>query len=287
MRTRNSVCMTVPLTHPHRMNGHARLLAFINALRLLQASLTLLDDRLPSILFFPLSELLSLAAGTLLVVCAYFLLLHVSVAGPGVRHSFQGDHSLPRRGLKGGGPDTRQPGFCTTITFLVFSSSWTLGLGMHTAAVIIGNQLSPDDTLYPLVNDYLHRFWSHHIYELGFFGLLLLLVWTEANSYDPEARNVARSSSSMSSNKPPPTLHNICKLLEYLWSVVLGFSYAIVARATQTVALTSAFYLAVISIHVYVRLRLPKWPSITASVTVSSIAGICLMVCLYVYSFLD
>ena len=265
-------------------NLNKGLLAFINGLWLLQASLPLLDNRMPTVFLFPLSELLSLAAGTVLVVCAFSLLLRVSVAGAGVgaRHSFQSDHSLSRRALKEG---AGQPCFCTTVTFLVFSSLWTLGLGMHAAAVIVNNQLTPADALHPLVNDYLHRFWSHHVFEFGFFSLLLLLVWTEVNTHSLATRNVVYSNSSKHPNKQPPTSHNLCNLLEYLWSVVLGFAYAVVAKATQTVALTFAFYLAVILIYVFNLIgKVQKLPSVSASITLSTFAGVCLMVCLYIHS---
>ena len=270
------------------MSANKCLLAVINALWLLQASLPLLDNLMPTVFLFPLSELLSLAAGTVLVVCAYSLLIRVSAAGAGAGARY--NHS--QRGPK---ESAQQPCFCTIVTFLVFSSLWTLGLGIHAAAVTIINQLTHTDTLYPLVSDYLHRFWSHHVFQFGFFSLLLLLVWTEVNTHNPVPSKISThahrrtwSGSLKHPNELAPTSHNLCNLLEYLWSVVLGFSYAAVAKATQTVALTSAFYLAVILIHVFKPIgNVQKSPNVSASVTVSSFAGVCLMVCLYIYSFFN
>ena len=113
------------------------LLATINVLWLLLSPLPLLDSRVPSLFSFPLSELLSLVFGALLVICSALLLDLLFT----VNHT-----SVPMRQKS---VQQRQSGDLTFALFLILSSLWTTGLGIHASAVIVQNRLTPDDPLYP------------------------------------------------------------------------------------------------------------------------------------------
>ena len=133
------------------------LLISIEILWIVLTSLPQIDNQLPTIFSVPLSEIIAVLMGLIMVVCFYALLAVTS-----------GGHS--------------EIGVRTNATFLFLASLVTVGLGIHMSSVVIQNQLSKrDDKLYSLVVDYLHRLWSHNMFQLGYYGILLLLIWSEAN----------------------------------------------------------------------------------------------------------
>lgn len=150
--------------------------------------------------------------------------------------------------------------------------------------------------------------------QCGYFGLLLLLVWTEVNvSQDPtscvQATNGTTSSSSPAADvKADPSLTQTGDLylscananfLEFVWSVMMGIGYTVVAKNTQTAPLTVAFYISSYCLvaatsgkarvvrhhrHVYNHyLWLWAVASVTTSVVVSSIAGLTVMTLHYTF----
>ena len=136
---------------------------------------------------------------------------------------------------------------------------------MHLSAVVVQIQLTPEDPLYPLVHDHLHRLWSHNIFQSGYFGLLLLLSWSTRLLW----REVSES---------PVKVHWF--VLQTLWSILMGVVYNIVADATQTVVLTNCFYVASISLVFFtVTSRgsyrgIGNMPDVLTSVSVSSLTGL-------------
>lgn len=273
-----------------RKNPRA-LLAVVNALWILQASLPLLDRRLPTLFSFPLSQLLSLIVGALLVLRFRSLLVDVQLSARGPRSV----DPCPRRGVVGDkykapGPELSQGQLdpFTNSVFLALSCVWSMGLGIHAASVIIENELTPDHALHSLVHHHLHRFWSHNMFGCGFFGLLLLLMWTEVNNsshtrpsqvvheFNDEpsfTHNPHENSPSEMENASPPTTNK----LWFVWAVILGLIYSIVAKATHTVALTTTFYIATVLLWSIMRRNL-LWTSIIYSVSLSSVTGIFVLV---------
>ena len=263
------------------------LLAAVNALWILQASLPLLDRRLPALLSFPLSQLLSLAVGALLVLCARSLLVRLSVGGPRLV-----GHISPRRGdigdkspapeLSLGNIEQLDP--YTNSIFLALSSLWCMGLGIHAASVIVENELTPDDPLHPLVHHHLHRFWSHNMFGCGYFGLLLLLVWAEAGHPQPSQADEASIIDTPTTIEktyyiPRPPTTNVLWFINVLWSIILGLIYTIVAKATHTVALTTTFYIASLC---FVARKNVLWTmtGVTTSVCFSSFTGLIVLMLL-------
>ena len=259
------------------------LLTTIGILWILQASLPLLDSQAPSILFFPLSEIISLCVGALVVVCAHSLLCLASAG----RFDDPSASETQRHG---------QLGFYTNAAFLTLSTFWTTGLGIHATSVIIQNQLTQEDALYPLVHDYLHRMWSHNTFLFGYFGLLLLLVWSEGDhcqSYT-QTETATESASSHSTNSPttadrdisntkPPAIRVYASLFNNLpvlaLSCVMGMAYTVTAQHTGTLPITAAFYIAALSLSwVLLPYRhnedIWKNSSISASIITSSLVGL-------------
>lgn len=255
--------------------GGVTWLVSMNVLWLVQISLPLLDTRVLSVFSVPVSELLCLPVGALLVLCAHSLLKlgnnrelsgsdcaapagGSSCKGPVFhRHNLQECTSSGARENKRTSP--KHGNSCwrglQNATFLFLASMWTAGLGMHVSAVVVQIHLTPEDPLYTLVHDHLHRLWSHNIFQSGYFGLLLLLSW----------RN--------SLQKPRKDCWCV---LQILWSILMGVAYTIVAQATQTVILTTSFYIASITLVFFViasTTKLGNLSDVFTSVAVSSISG--------------
>lgn len=116
------------------------------------------DEHLPSItisphtnLTLPLSEVISqyLGAGTLLSGYALYSTVNYGQLSFGMNTAFM----LP--------------------AFMVAS-----GHGVHVACVTVQIQMTKQDPLYALVY-FLHEHWSHNTFLMGFYGLVLLLIWAE------------------------------------------------------------------------------------------------------------
>ena len=239
------------------------LLATINVLWLLLSPRPLLDSRVPSLFSFPLSELLSLVFGALLVICSALLLDLLFT----VNHT-----SVPMRQKS---VQQRQSGDLTFALFLILSSLWTTGLGIHASAVIVQNRLTPDDPLYLLVHDHLHRLWAHNMFTCGYFGLLMLFFWTEMKSMFYHCTVHGQTAYGQCHQKVKNAPSNIRWVL---WSIFVGLAYTIVAVATHTIALTTAFYVITISTHSVLQFtetsRARIQPAVTSSVIGSCISGI-------------
>ena len=118
----------------------------------------ILDEHLPLInigphtnLTLPLSEVISqyLGAGTLLSGYTLYSTVNYGQRSFGMNAAFM----LP--------------------AFMVAS-----GHGVHVACVTIQIQMTKNEPLYALVY-FLHEHWSHNIFLMGFYGLVLLLIWAE------------------------------------------------------------------------------------------------------------
>ena len=205
---------------------HALLIS-INLLWIVLTSLPRLDGYLPAVLSLPLSEILALFLGVILVVCAHTLLSVTLGTGKAID-------------------------FGTNLAFLVLSGLLMTGLGIHASTVIILRQITSEDSLYPLVQDHLHRFWSHHMFQLGYYGLLLLIMLSEVRAYKQQSEVV-----SSEKERPPhsavQTNHcNDHKLLDRVaeWgcSIVMGVFYSKFAVLTVTVPLTISVYVIVLTV---------------------------------------
>ena len=246
------------------------LLVLVNALWLVQISLPLLDARVPSLFSVPVSELLSLPLGAMLVLCAHSLYVGSAESGhlqdPVQRTSSGAGASEPRTRKHGVQQSSGRPGGLDGVLFLSLASMWTAGIGMHVSAVVVQMQLTPDDSLYPMVHHHLHRLWSHNIFQSGYFGLLLFLCWTNTRHW----KNAVRL-------ERGPRWFVV--LLQVLWSVLVGASYTVVAKATETVTVTVSFYIASVLLAFFTSGggSMGSMPSVATSVTVSSLSGLLVM----------
>ena len=229
----------------------ALLLLVVNGLWLVQISLPLLDGRVPSLLALPISQLLCLPLGALLVLAVQGLL-------PGNR----------RAGCRKG--ENGSLDLLTNVLFVFLSGLWSGGLGMHASTVVVESHLSgPDHPLDSLVHEHLHEFWAHNIFQSGYFGLLLLLSWTDSRK---------NADTTVTTEDTAEDTMQSCALDNFycLWPCMMGFAYSIVAIETHTVPLTTIFYVS--SIFIGVRFRVihsTLEPNrVLLTVTMSSIAGI-------------
>ena len=255
-------------------------LVFINVLWLVQISLPLLDDRVTLVFSVPLSELLTLPLGAVLVLCAHSLLSCLPAGGDaavGSHRHLQTNLQDPVKGLSSGAsdnkPQTRKHGAVglpgsklERVLFLVLASMWTAGLGMHVSAVVVMNHLTSEDPLYPLVHDHLHRLWSHNIFQGGYFGLLLLVMWSSRVLWE---------------NVGEKKVHWF--VLQILWSVLMGVAYTVVADATRTVLLTICFYVASTSLVFLMATSRgsSNMPDVVTSVVLSSLSGLFVTIALH------
>ena len=232
------------------------LLVLVNLLWLAQISLPVLDDRVPSLFSLPVSELLCLPLGASLVICTYRLLL--------LRSHHKGSTETPPSSSDNGRSGEREYGVRSsldwpTTLFLLLSFLWAAGVGMHVCAVAVQDRLTPHHSLYTAVHDHLHRLWSHSIFQSGYFGLLLLLSWSDGGRKNGDF-SCARG--------------HFYSLL--VWSVVMGGIYTVVAEATETQPLTWCFYHSSILLFSLCSRAIDE-SCVTTSVTVSSVSGLILM----------
>lgn len=68
--------------------------------------------------------------------------------------------------------------FGMNVAFLLAAFMVASGHGVHVASVTIQKQMSKGEPLYELVY-FLHEHWSHNNLLVGFYGLVLLLIWAE------------------------------------------------------------------------------------------------------------
>ena len=205
------------------------LLISIETLWIILTSLPQLDSYSPQILSMPMTEIIAAFMGLVMIVCFYALLAMI-----------YGDHS--------------NIGFHTTLLFLFLTSLLAVGLGIHVSSVTVQNQLSESDAVYPLVVDCLHRRWSHNMFQVAYFGILLLLIWSEAKRtghlrVDTSKENGSVSTSSLQRERTrctvPPhargALENANNAITWTWAVVMGLFYSIFANNTHTIPVTMLF----------------------------------------------
>ena len=141
------------------------------------------------------------------------------------------------------------------LAFIALAAMAVCGHGMHVACVMIQQQLQPSDKVYPLV-DFLHEQWSHHTFQFGFYGLMLLNIWTEiVNQTDVDMRNGARQQQE-DKNKEQKTVNTsnslpqllLLAIVKWVWPVILGLYFSIFAAMIGTKAVTTLFYLTVLSV---------------------------------------
>ena len=205
------------------------LLISIETLWIILTTLPQFDSHLPQILSVPLTEIIAIFMGLVMIVC-FYALLAVTFGG----------HS--------------KIGLQTNLMFLLLTSLLAVGLGIHVSSVVIQNRISKSDAVYSLVVDYLHRLWSHNMFQVGYFGILLLLIWSEANraSSHPSITskgNQKKGSVSTSdlhrertvpsrTTAPPESANDV---ITWAWSVVTGVFYSIFANNTRTIPVTMIF----------------------------------------------
>ena len=216
------------------------LLVSVNVLWITATSLPNLDSYLPKLLSVPLSEVLALFLGLVIIACIYAL-LSVTLGGH------------------------KNIGFYTNLVFLFLAGLLTTGLGIHATSVIIRDQLSQEDVVYSLVMDYLHRAWSHNMFQVGYYGLFLLLLLSEVEASKSdlhrkpiskekiEQNNSFRSSNvhfdsvesvALVSSDPPAILYSVAT---WVWSGLMGIFYAVFAVLTQTIPVTLLFQMVVLT----------------------------------------
>ena len=201
---------------------HALLIS-INLLWIVLTSLPRLDGYLPAVLSLPLSEILALLLGFVLVACAHALLSVTLGTGKPID-------------------------FRTNLAFLVLSSLLMTGVGIHASVVVILSQITPENSVYTLVQHHLHRFWSHNMFQLGYYGLLLLIVLSEVRGYKQQSgvgpSEMKRPPHSVTQTNEPKLMDRI---VEWGCSIVMGVFYSKFAVLTVTVPLTVSVYVIVLT----------------------------------------
>jgi hypothetical protein len=145
------------MTSQHRTKTCLLLLSF-TFFWIWQIVQPVLDEHLPSIIIgphtnltLPLSEVISQYLGAATLLSGYALYFTVSYG---------------------------QLSFGMNSAFMLPAFMIVSGHGMHVACVTIQVQMTKQDPLYALVY-FLHEHWSHNTFLMGFYGLVLLLIWAE------------------------------------------------------------------------------------------------------------
>ena len=202
------------------------LLISIETLWITLTTLPQFDSYFPLILSVPMTEITAAFMGLVMIVC-FYALLAVTYGG----------HS--------------KIGFQTTLIFLFLTSLLAVGLGIHVSSVTVQNQLRETDAVYSLVAVYLHRLWSHNMFQVAYFGILLLLIWSEAKRTGHPCVDTSKKNGSTHLHRERPTstvpphatvaLESANDAITWTWAVVMGGFYSIFANNTFTVLLTMLF----------------------------------------------
>lgn len=203
---------------------HALLIS-TNLLWIVLTCLPRLDRHVPAVASLPLSEILALLLAPVVAVCAHSL-LSVTLGAQ------------------------KPIDFGTNVAFLVFSSLLMTGVGIHASAVVILSHITPEDSLHPLVQHHLHQLWSHNMFQVGYYGLLFLIVLSEVRGFNQ------KSGAGPSEEKEGPA-HSVAqtaiepkvldRVVEWGCSVVMGLFYSKFAVLTVTVPLTVSVYIIVLT----------------------------------------
>lgn len=172
-------------------------------------------------------------------------------------------------------------GFATTLIFTYLGGLMMAGLAVHaTSLVVIRSQFEMSKELYLLAMERLHRLWSHHLFQIGYFGLKLLAIWIETSKSMRDGRDVHINekestygltrkylssfgkvkAESTATKSPRQTLlgynhHTLQNILISLWMIIMSIFNAIFAALTRTVTVMTVFNVAVLGRTLYVWLN--------------------------------
>ena len=192
----------------------------------------------------PVTEILAILLGPLLLFCFYELLV-VTEDGH------------------------RNVGFATVLAFTYLGGLLMAGLGVHAASLVVTrSRLDMSEELYSLAMETLHRTWSHGLFQTGYFGLHLLTIWTETSS---RRKLLLLSSKDISSGTKLSTENGMSRpllltpsqttahtVVAWTWTVFMSVFYAIFAALTRTVMLKALFHVIVFGRGLFSWLHLRK-----------------------------
>lgn len=197
-----------------------------NTIWIVVTKLPNVDHHSPKIISVPLSEVSAILLG--LTVVAFFYILLSAILG-----------------------NHREIRLRTHLVFLFLSGLLMAGLGTHSTTAIIRDQLSKDDAVYQLVMDNLHRTWSHNMFQLGYYGLVLLLAWSEASrasaGMEKDVAQVSNGVSKCEHSTPVYTSKSVVEVkkfengISWTWSLVMASFYSKFAVQTATIPVTVLF----------------------------------------------
>uniref|UniRef100_A0A1X7UZE9 Uncharacterized protein n=1 Tax=Amphimedon queenslandica TaxID=400682 RepID=A0A1X7UZE9_AMPQE len=122
------------------------------------------------------------------------------------------------------------------VTFLISSFFMISGVSMHTVAVIVENQLTDNDTVFPLI-DVLHEYVSHSTAMIGFYLMISTIVWEEYRHF----LRIIQDGKGMNELKHK-WFTLLTALIEWPFSVVLGQFIAVFSLRTSTHLITFLFF---------------------------------------------
>lgn len=122
------------------------------------------------------------------------------------------------------------------VTFMISSFFMISGVSMHTIAVIVENELTDNDTVFPLI-DVLHEYVSHSTAMIGFYLMISIIVWEEYRCFIKSIKD----------GKGKNGLEHkwftvLTALIEWPFSVILGQFIAVFSLRTSTHIITFLFF---------------------------------------------
>jgi hypothetical protein len=141
--------------------------------------------------------------------------------------------------------------FWQSLAFILLATLTSVGYGMHAVCVIAQLHISQDNPLYALL-DFMHERWSHNMFQIGMFGLFLLVVWSEKPRSLKTTTVRVKSLSTAFSMIPC----NCCTVLQSLLAIVTGLFMSVFANSTKTGNVALVFYLSIcFSIYLFMKTR--------------------------------
>lgn len=137
--------------------------------------------------------------------------------------------------------------FTINLLFAVLLYIVACASGIHLACVILQNNMTKEDPIWPLV-DFVHEIWSHNHFQFAIFALFIFVMWIEKSCTFENFRKakVASSKSQGRAQKQSIAKWLFVAWMKWLWPVTMGLYFSIFAARTETKPITFLFYVCIL-----------------------------------------
>ena len=125
------------------------------------------------------------------------------------------------------------------VAFLISSFCMVSGVSMHAVAVIVENELTHSDTIFPLI-DVLHEYVSHSTAMIGFCLMISIIAWEEYGGF-LKSIQAGKGKNGFFAEHNWFTIVTV--LWDWLFSIMFGQFIAVFSLRTSTHLITALFFI--------------------------------------------